>query len=109
MTTAILYGLSAVMVFFIGLYGMICYRHFLKKAIAINIMGTGIFLLLTALSTRSPDSIPDPVPHGMVLTGIVVSVGATAFILLLGMHLFVKTGNVDFSLIKYHEKEKEKE
>jgi multicomponent Na+:H+ antiporter subunit C len=41
-------------------------------------MGTGIFLFLVAAAARNGLENPDPVPHAMVLTGIVVAVSATA-------------------------------
>jgi multicomponent Na+:H+ antiporter subunit C len=54
-----------------------------RKILALNILGSGVFMLLTALARRSGGAEPDPVPHAMVLTGIVVAVSATAFALAL--------------------------
>jgi multicomponent Na+:H+ antiporter subunit C len=47
-------------------------------------MGTGVFMVLvtSALGQGQP---ADPVPHAMVLTGIVVAVSATAFALALSL------------------------
>jgi multicomponent Na+:H+ antiporter subunit C len=50
-------------------------------------MASGIFLVLIGLARQVPSPLPDPVPHAMVLTGIVVSVSATAFALVLIRHL----------------------
>ena len=47
-------------------------------------LGNGIFLLLIAMAARAPGE-PDPVPHAMVLTAIVVAVSATAVMLVSGM------------------------
>ena len=59
----------------------------LRKVLALNVMGSGVFLLLIAAAYRGPDAAPDPVPHALVLTGIVVAVSATALALALGRRL----------------------
>jgi multicomponent Na+:H+ antiporter subunit C len=43
---------------------------------------------------RNRAEAPDPVPHAMVLTGIVVAVSATAFALSLVRRLHARTGRV---------------
>jgi multicomponent Na+:H+ antiporter subunit C len=61
-------------------------RHLLWKIIAVNIMASGVSILLLTL----PDGIDgaaDPVPQAMVLTGIVVMVAATALALALAVRL----------------------
>jgi multicomponent Na+:H+ antiporter subunit C len=55
----------------------------LRKLIAINITGAGVFQLLVAVAYRGLDQAPDPVPQALVLTGIVVAVSATALALAL--------------------------
>ena len=52
--------------------------HPLRRLLAINLVGNGVFLALILIARRLPDG-PDPVPHAMVLTGIVIAVSATAF------------------------------
>ena len=54
----------------------------LRRIIAVNVMGSGVFLVLVAIAARGGGP-PDPVPHAMVLTGIVVAVCATAVALAL--------------------------
>jgi multicomponent Na+:H+ antiporter subunit C len=46
-------------------------------------MSGGVFLIFIAVGMRNAAEIPDPVPHAMVLTGIVVSVSATGLALAL--------------------------
>jgi multicomponent Na+:H+ antiporter subunit C len=46
-------------------------------------MGNGVFLVFVAIGSRKSGLFPDPVPHAMVLTGIVVSVCATGLALAL--------------------------
>jgi multicomponent Na+:H+ antiporter subunit C len=79
-SSAILYALTGSGLFSLGLYGLIMYAHLLRKILAINVMGSGIFLILVALAFRNPEQ-PDVVPHAMVITGIVVAVSATALAL----------------------------
>ncbi len=86
-----LYALSSVALFCLCLYGVIAHAHLIRKVLALNIMGSGIFLLLVSLARRGPMA-PDPVPHAMVLTGIVVAVSATAFALALVRRLYAATG-----------------
>ncbi len=71
--------------FGMGLYGLFAYPAALRKIIAANVMGTGVFVVLIALAHRTPNV--DPIPHALVLTGIVISVSATAFALALAKRL----------------------
>lgn len=50
-------------------------------------MGAGVFHVLIAVAYRGLDTPPDPVPHALVLTGIVVAVSATALALTFGQRL----------------------
>jgi len=80
------YALIGVGLFTLGLYALIKYDHLLRKILAINVMGSGVFLILVALSARTKLT-PDPVPHAMVITGIVVAISATALALALMLRL----------------------
>jgi multicomponent Na+:H+ antiporter subunit C len=92
MSAYTVYAFGAVALFCIGLYGVIVRRHLVRKIIALNIMGSGVFMLLVAYSRRVPDIAPDPVPHAMVLTGIVVAFGASTFALALAVRIHRATG-----------------
>lgn len=92
MTPAILYAITGVLLFCLGLRGLLADPHLLRKILALNIMSTGVFLLLVGIAYRDPELPPDPVPHAMVLTGIVVAVSATALALVLMRRLFDLTG-----------------
>jgi len=83
MSVSILYSLVGSVLFSLGFYSLIAYAHLLRKILAINIMGSGVFLILVSLAYRWPETSPDPVPHAMVLTGLVVAVSATALALAL--------------------------
>lgn len=95
MTAMQLYLFTAVLLLVIGLYGVLIRPHLLRKLTALNIMSAGLFLLFVAMAYRGPDEPADPVPHAMVLTGIVISVSATAFGLLLIRRMREATGRSD--------------
>lgn len=61
----------------LGLHGLLMVRHVLRRIIAVNLMGSGTFLVLVALAARSDP--PDPVLQALVVTGLVVAISATAF------------------------------
>jgi len=75
---AILYAMGGVLLLALGFYGVLATVDRLRRVISVNVMGTGVFLVLISLAARNPDSGPDPVLHAMVLTGIVVAVSASA-------------------------------
>ncbi len=77
----------------LGVLALVREPHFFRKVLAFNITGSGIFLLLVAAASRVSDGPPDPVPHAMVLTGIVVSVSATAVGLALAKKYHHLTGH----------------
>ena len=91
MSNTIAFALIGVGLFCLGLYALIVHAHLLRKILAINIMGSGVFMILVALAKRSGDT-PDPVPHAMVITGIVVAVSATALALTLMLRLSAISG-----------------
>jgi multicomponent Na+:H+ antiporter subunit C len=78
-----IFMVAGVVLVIVGLCGSLAATHPLRRILAVNIMGGGIFLLLVALADRRAHLPPDPVPHAMVLTGIVVAVSATAVALAL--------------------------
>ncbi|MEX2607504.1 MAG: NADH-quinone oxidoreductase subunit K [Kiritimatiellia bacterium] len=86
-SSALIYTLAGIWIAVIGLRGVLAEEHVFRKIVASNIFGSGVFLVLVALARRAPDGPPDPVPHGMILTGIVVAVSATALMLALLGHL----------------------
>jgi len=91
MSSVFAYALIGVGLFTLGLYALIVHAHLLRKILALNVMGSGVFMTLVALAKRSGD-VPDPVPHAMVITGIVVAVSATALALTLMLKLSAVSG-----------------
>ena len=103
MTIANLYALVGVGVFCLGFYALIVHAHLLRKIMALNIMGSGVFLILVALAKRIGGDTPDPVPHAMVITGIVVAVSATALAIVLMLKLLATSGRSELPDIDLNE------
>jgi multicomponent Na+:H+ antiporter subunit C len=77
-----LFPVTAALLLAIGLYGLLSRTELIHRLIATNIMSSAVFLLLVRMAVRR-ESPPDPVPHAMVLTGIVIAISLTAFALAL--------------------------
>lgn len=77
------YAASGVSLFAVGMSALVLHGEVMRKILAANVSASGVFLVLVALARRAPKGPPDPVPHALVLTGIVVSVSATALALAL--------------------------
>ena len=93
MTSGLLFALVGTALFALGAGGVVLIAHLLRRILAFNLMGSGAFLVLVGLAQRN--DVPDPVPQAMVLTGIVVSVAATALALALARRLQALTGRLE--------------
>lgn len=93
MSVETLYALAACALVGIGLFGMIVQPHPLRKLIAFNIMGTGVFVLFGALAKRGEAAglAADPVPQALLITAIVVAFAATAVTVALLLRLVDST------------------
>jgi len=85
MTGTILYGLSACLLVGMGLYGVLAHTAPLRRVLAFNLLGAGVFLLFGVGARRGAAAgLPgDPVPQALVITGIVVAFAATALAVML--------------------------
>jgi multicomponent Na+:H+ antiporter subunit C len=93
LTAQLLYGLAACLIVALGLRTALLHASLLRRVLAVNIMGAGVFMLLIAVAYRGPSQSPDPLPHALVLTGIVVAVSATALALALVRRLAAEHDN----------------
>lgn len=109
------YELAAVILFVVGLLILLLQRNLIKKIIGLNIMDTSVFLFLAAkgyiagrFSPIIRDGVTDaslyinPLPSGLVLTGIVVAVSTTAFALALALRWYQQyhTLDIDAAVLK---------
>lgn len=92
---------AAIILFGIGFTTLLLHKNLLKKIIGLNIMDTAAYLFLASngyiegrMAPIVVDGIQDveayinPIPSGLVLTGIVVSVSTTALMLSLTIRLY---------------------
>ncbi len=97
METYQIYLTASAVLFTTGLAGVFMARHFFRRIVATKIMGAGVFLSLVSFAERDALEFADPVPHAMVITGIVVAVSAAAFALALARRIHQLTGEHDFT------------
>ncbi|MBR2264619.1 MAG: cation:proton antiporter subunit C [Firmicutes bacterium] len=92
---------AAIILFGIGFTMLLFQKNLIKKLIGMNIMDSGVFLFLASMGYISGRKAPiivdgvqtteayiNPIPAGLVLTGIVVSVSVTAVMLSLTIRLY---------------------
>jgi multicomponent Na+:H+ antiporter subunit C len=92
-----LHALVAFLLVAIGLHALVVRANLLRKIMALNVTGAGIFLLLVSISHAAGEGSPDPVPQALVLTGIVITVSVTAFALSLLRRYHESTGSTRLS------------
>lgn len=110
----------AVILFGIGFTMLLLHRNLIKKIMGMNIMDTAVYLFLAAKGYIDGRMVPivvdgiqdvsayiNPVPSGLVLTGIVVSVSTTALMLSLTIRLYERYGSLDLDEILMRAKEEE--
>ena len=102
----------AVLMFGIGFTTLLLNRNIIKKIIGFNIMDTAIYLFLTSVGYIEGRTAPilvdgvtqasryiNPIPSGLVLTGIVVSVSVSALMLSLTVRLYRRYHTLDIDRI----------
>ena len=104
--------LAAMVLFGIGFTTLLLHRNLFKKILGLNIMDTASCLLLTSMGYIEGRTAPiivdgvtevsrygNPLPAGLVLTGIVVSVSVTAVMLALTVKLYERYHTLDLDEI----------
>ena len=100
---------SLVMVlFFLGVYGMVLSKNYMKKLMAMNVMQVAVIYFYLCFAqkdgamipiqnglTTHPDAYINPLPHGLMLTAIVVSLGTTGVAIALLMRIKEIYGSVE--------------
>lgn len=98
--------IAAMTIFLIGLYILLVKQNLLKKLIGLNIMETAVFAFIVTAGMVNNGSPPllgtgagapyaSPLPHALVLTGIVVAVSITALALALIIRVKHEFGSVE--------------
>lgn len=109
------YQVFAVILFGIGFTALFLHRNLFKKIIGLNIMDSSVYLFLASSGYIEGRTVPiivdgntdpslyiNPIPTGLVLTGIVVSLSITAVSLSLVQRLYREyhTLDIDEILVK---------
>ena len=102
----------AMLLFGIGFANLLFQKNLIKKIIGFDIMDTAIYLFLADkgyIAGRLPPIVVDgiqnvetyinPIPSGLVLTGIVVSVSVSALMLSLTIRLYKRYHTLDLDEI----------
>ena len=99
MNAATLFGLCGAALVGLGLYGLVTNPEPLRKILAFNLLGSGVFLVFGVVAKRAAasDLGGDPVPQAMVITAIVVAFAATAMAIALVLRLLQETGRSTLS------------
>ena len=94
MNAASWFGVCGAMLVGVGLFGLITNPEPLRKILAFNLVGSGVFLIFGAIARRgaSVGLGGDPVPQALVITAIVVAFAGTALAIALLLRLFEETG-----------------
>lgn len=106
------YETVAVILFSIGFTTLLLHRNMIKKIIGLNIMDTAVYLFLASKGyiegrmapivtggVQDMEAYINPIPAGLVLTGIVVSVSVTAVMLALTIRLYRRYDSLDIDEI----------
>lgn len=99
---------AAIILFGIGFTTLLLQRNMIKKIIGFSMMDSAIYLFLAAKGfiegrgapivvdgVQSVEAYINPIPSGLVLTGIVVSVSITAFSLALIQRIHKHYGTIE--------------
>ena len=100
---------SLVMIlFFLGVYGMVLSKNYMKKLMAMNVMQVAVIYFYLCFAqkdgamipiqnglTTAPNAYINPLPHGLMLTAIVVSLGTTGVAIALLMRIKEIYGSVE--------------
>lgn len=109
------YETAAVILFFIGFMTLLLHRNIIKKIIGMNIMDSAMYLFLASTGyiegrvapfavvgePATVETFVNPIPTGLVLTGIVVSVSVSAFSFALAYRLQRRFGTLDVDEILF--------
>ena len=112
------YEAVSVILFGIGFTTLLLNRNMIKKIMGLNVMDTAIYLFLAAKGyifnrkvpivtgeVPEPEKYINPIPTGLVLTGIVVSDSVTAVMLSLTIRLYRRYHTLDIDEITRRVKE----
>ena len=114
--------IAAIILFVTGMLNLVLSHNLIKKIIGLDIMDSAVYLFLASMGYIDgriapiyTDGITDasyyinPIPAGLVLTGIVVSVSVSALMMALAISLYreYKTLNLDEIMMQLRREEED--
>ena len=94
--------------FFLGLYGMIMCHNYMKKLMSMNVMQVAFIFFFLCFGQKFGGTVPifdealpaaamyiNPLPHALMLTAIVVSLGTTGVAIALLMRIKETFGSLE--------------
>jgi len=95
MSEAELFGICGAAAVGLGLYGLVVDPRPLRKIVAFDLLGSGVFLLFAVVARRGAAAGfgGDPVLQALTITGLVVAFSATALATALLLRLFEASGS----------------
>ena len=100
----------SVILFFIGVAGLVVRKNMMITIISVGIMDTAIILFFISITSSVGRVAPmmaeypaysvDPVGHALVLTSIVIGVSIKAIILIMILNLYRNYGTLDWDIAK---------
>lgn len=94
-----LFGICGAALVGLGLYGLIVNPQPLRKILAFNLMGNGIFMICAVIARRGAAAGfgGDPVPQALLITAIVVAFAASALAVATLLRLHDETGSTSIA------------
>lgn len=105
----------ALILFFIGVYGLIARRNIIKSIIGLGIMQAAIILFFITINASINDVPPigvttnvgvaDPVPQALMITAVIIGMSVTAVSLTMFITLYHKYGSTNWNKVKRKRRE----
>ncbi len=103
------YETVGLMLFFIGLYGLLARRNIIKTIISLGIMQSGIMLFFLNThfkeNMRPPSNVvdivsaADPIPQALMITAIIIGITVTAVSLTMFISLYHRYGTTNWEKV----------
>lgn len=101
--------ITALLLFTIGLYGLIARRNIIKSVLSLGVMEIGVILFFLGIRF-TPGAVPpisppegavvaDPVPQALMITAIVIGVAVTAVALMMFNALYHRYGSTNWRTV----------
>ncbi|SHF09363.1 sodium:proton antiporter [Alkalibacter saccharofermentans] len=101
----------SIVLFFVGVYGLIARRNIVKSIISLGILQVAIILYFISANSEagivppigdlsSAAAVADPLPQALMITDIVIGMGVTAASLTMFIHMYHRYGSTNWLKVK---------